>query len=88
MSTSTTVLVYSISAVYQGLIRSCSHPVVIETQEQQSENSDETDLTVKPVTYRDFLELWSGLLESPSIKVKAKTNKKIPKQTANKLSIS
>ncbi|KAK7506702.1 hypothetical protein BaRGS_00002177 [Batillaria attramentaria] len=60
--------------VYQGLIRTCSHLVVTDTEEQEDEGTSEADLMVKRITYKDFLELWSGLLESAKIKELAKEN--------------
>lgn len=37
--------------------------------ENQEISTAETDLTVKQITYKDYLEVWSGLLESGKIKV-------------------
>ena len=56
-------------AVYQSLIRTCSHPVALETEEQEVESPGDTDLSVRRITYKDFLELWSGLLQSAKVKV-------------------
>ncbi|KAL8588519.1 hypothetical protein ACOMHN_043868 [Nucella lapillus] len=56
--------------VYQSLIRTCSHPVATETEGQEGDTTGETetDLNVRRITYKDFLELWSGLLESAKVK--------------------
>ncbi|XP_076445486.1 DNA-dependent protein kinase catalytic subunit-like [Babylonia areolata] len=54
--------------VYQSLIRTCSHPVATETEEQEADAPGETELNVRRVTYKDFLELWGGLLESAKVK--------------------
>ena len=56
-------------AVYQGLIRTCSHLVATETEEQEADSVGDTDLTVRRITYKDFLELWSGLLQSAKMMV-------------------
>ncbi|BFZ03143.1 hypothetical protein BsWGS_06182 [Bradybaena similaris] len=49
------------SVVYQGLIRTCSHPIVAETAQLED---TESDTRVKKVSYKDFIPLWSKLLES------------------------
>ena len=54
--------------MYQGLIRTCSHPPVVEVT--QTDDTDTTDVMTedKAVTYRDFLPLWRGLLSSENVK--------------------
>lgn len=58
--------------MYQGLIRTCSHPVVLETEEHpdilDTEEVVEQDKQQK-VSYKDYLGLWTTLLDSASIKV-------------------
>ncbi|XP_061175418.1 DNA-dependent protein kinase catalytic subunit-like [Saccostrea echinata] len=52
--------------VYQMLIRTCSHPPVIET-EDMTESSQSEQMGNK-VTYKDFIEMWDTLFNSPRIK--------------------
>ena len=64
-----TFFAYWCVAVYQSLIRTCSHPVVMETEEQEARSGGDTDLAVRRITYKDYLQLWSGLLQSAKVKV-------------------
>ena len=50
------------------LIRTCSHPPVIETEDMSE--SGQAEEPGKKVTYRDFMELWDTLFNSPRIKVR------------------
>lgn len=61
-------LIYDVSlyAVYQGLIRTCSHPIVAETTQLEEL---ESDIRIKKVSYKDFIPLWSKLLDSAQMKV-------------------
>ncbi|XP_077979786.1 DNA-dependent protein kinase catalytic subunit-like [Glandiceps talaboti] len=60
--------------VFQGLIRTCSHPVVLEgeTYEIAGVEVDETNEDVltdaRRVTYKDYLDLWIHLLDSSHLK--------------------
>ncbi|XP_069123844.1 DNA-dependent protein kinase catalytic subunit-like [Argopecten irradians] len=56
--------------VFQGLIRTCSHPPVIELEQMdqtETESSPEAVLARK-ITYKDYITLWTGLLNSARIK--------------------
>lgn len=55
--------------VFQGLIRTCSHPPVIETEQTEPDITAEPEASIRKISYKDYLELWSGLLESAKIKV-------------------
>ena len=57
-----------LSTVFQMLIRTCSHPPVIETEDMSE--SGQAEEPGKKVTYRDFMELWDTLFNSPRIKVR------------------
>ncbi|XP_048248370.1 DNA-dependent protein kinase catalytic subunit-like [Haliotis rufescens] len=51
--------------VYQGLIRTCSHPVSLDTEQTEEQTADVVE---KKVSYKDFIELWQTLLNSARIK--------------------
>ncbi|KAK3580733.1 hypothetical protein CHS0354_005741 [Potamilus streckersoni] len=53
--------------VFQGLIRTCSHQPVVETENEDA-GLLESVIKVKKITYKDFVYLWIGLLDSASIK--------------------
>lgn len=55
--------------MYQSLIRTCSHPIALETEEQEAQSGGDTDLVVRRITYKDYLQLWSDLLQSAKVKV-------------------
>ena len=65
--------------MYQGLIRTCSHPIVVESEEQSTPsvndhvtsatNEDEASQEQFKVTYRDYLPFWMFLLEMHKVKV-------------------
>lgn len=50
------------------LIRTCSHPPLIETEDMTESNQSEQ--TGTKVTFKDFIELWDTLFNSPRIKVR------------------
>ncbi|XP_074649158.1 DNA-dependent protein kinase catalytic subunit-like [Tubulanus polymorphus] len=50
--------------IYQGLIRICSHPVVANTDNQQTED-DERE---KKISYKDYVNLWLSLLDVQKLK--------------------
>lgn len=54
--------------VFQMLIRTCSHPPLIETEDMTESNQSEQ--TGTKVTFKDFIELWDTLFNSPRIKVR------------------
>lgn len=54
--------------VFQMLIRTCSHPPLIETEDMTESNQSEQMGT--KVTFKDFIELWDTLFNSPRIKVR------------------
>lgn len=54
-----------ILTVFQGLIRTCSHPPIVDL-EQSDEDKPETG--VRSITYKDYIEIWTGLFSSPKIK--------------------
>ncbi|GFR68841.1 DNA-dependent protein kinase catalytic subunit [Elysia marginata] len=57
------------SIVYQGLLRTCSHPIVMETNEtEEAQVGPSNSATTPSITYKDYLSLWSTLLESAKIK--------------------
>ncbi|GFO12449.1 DNA-dependent protein kinase catalytic subunit, partial [Plakobranchus ocellatus] len=58
------------SIVYQGLLRTCSHPIVAETNGvEESQDAKELEGGAAPLTtYKDYLSLWTTLLESAKIK--------------------
>lgn len=41
----------------------------METEEQEARSGGDTDLAVRRITYKDYLQLWSGLLQSAKVKV-------------------
>lgn len=41
----------------------------METEEQEARSGGDTDLAVRRITYKDYLQLWSGLLQSVKVKV-------------------
>ncbi|CAH1795617.1 unnamed protein product, partial [Owenia fusiformis] len=53
--------------VYQGLIRTCSHPVAIVTDERTDTGAESVEEQHK-VTYKDYIELWRILLQSAKLK--------------------
>lgn len=57
-----------LSIVFQMLIRTCSHPPLIETEDMTESNQSEQ--TGTKVTFKDFIELWDTLFNSPRIKVR------------------
>ncbi|ELU11183.1 hypothetical protein CAPTEDRAFT_224273 [Capitella teleta] len=59
--------------IYQSLIRSCSHPIVLESQEAKSENVDEVNLKVD-VSYQDYLPMWKALLTAGKLKALGQYN--------------
>ncbi|XP_035828316.1 DNA-dependent protein kinase catalytic subunit [Aplysia californica] len=55
--------------VYQGLIRTCSHPPLAETSQSEDRLGDmDVPGANKTVTYKDFVPLWLGMLDSERIK--------------------
>ena len=57
-------------SVYQGLIRTCSRPIVVETEVNLQDNYDDQEIDEKnQITYCDYLPLWSTLLDTASVKV-------------------
>nr|XP_006812076.1 PREDICTED: DNA-dependent protein kinase catalytic subunit-like [Saccoglossus kowalevskii] len=58
--------------VYQGLIRTCSHPVVLEGEMYDvsgDETSDELLIDARKVSYKDYLDLWNHLLDSSQLRI-------------------
>eukprot|EP00794_Sanderia_malayensis_P010266 gene10266-11321_t len=49
--------------VYQGLIRTCSHPVVTEEGIAEESNQNESQIEL---SYRSFLDLWIALIDEKS----------------------
>lgn len=58
---------FCLISVYQGLIRSCSHPPVIEVE--QLGEAEQSDKGIRKVTYKDFIDMWTGILDSTRMKV-------------------
>jgi|SRR6218665_2275759 len=59
--------------VYQGLIRTCSHPILLESVEKTAEADvdDEPALGSQPrLSYRDYLPFWNALLDLATMKVR------------------
>ncbi|XP_041364232.1 DNA-dependent protein kinase catalytic subunit-like [Gigantopelta aegis] len=55
--------------VYQSLIRLCSHPVLLDNDQTAEDKSDEAETnTKKTISYKDYLDLWAGILDSAKIK--------------------
>ncbi|KAL9956083.1 hypothetical protein ACROYT_G037506 [Oculina patagonica] len=56
--------------VYQGLIRTCSHPVALEEVNEIGATVDKetTDTSTPKVSYKDYLGLWEFLLEKDKFK--------------------
>lgn len=50
------------------LLRTCSHPPVIETEDVTENVASEQ--AGRKVTYMDFIEMWDTLFNSPRIKVR------------------
>ncbi|XP_076075287.1 DNA-dependent protein kinase catalytic subunit-like [Mytilus galloprovincialis] len=65
MSKGATFQKISSTVVFQGLIRTCSHPPIVDL-EQSDEDKPETG--VRSITYKDYIEIWTGLFSSPKIK--------------------
>lgn len=59
---------FAFVSVFQGLIRTCSYAPVVETTENETEAVPD-DFQAKKITYRDFMETWSGMLDAAKIKV-------------------
>ena len=59
-------------SVYQGLIRTCSHAIVLETES----STDPTPITnfKKEISYKNYMDFWSGLLNSVNNKVYINTS--------------
>ena len=59
--------------MYQGLIRTCWHPVVLITEEQITDASgmseENFDTGDRKVSYKDYIPFWTYLLGSSSVKV-------------------
>ena len=52
--------------VFQGLIRTCSHPPIVDLEQS---DEDKPESGVRSITYKDYIEMWTGLFSSPKIKV-------------------
>ncbi|EDV28309.1 uncharacterized protein TRIADDRAFT_20924, partial [Trichoplax adhaerens] len=56
--------------VYQGLIRTCSHPVYVETDSDLNISQDSVILETGPrISYKDYISLWKNLIQATEIKV-------------------
>ena len=53
--------------MFQSLIRTCSHAPLVET-ENEGEAAVE-DFNVKVISYKDYMQIWSGLLDAAQLKV-------------------
>ncbi|XP_064600499.1 DNA-dependent protein kinase catalytic subunit-like [Liolophura sinensis] len=69
--------------VYQGVIRMCSHPVALDTSQtdQLTGELPEGDRVVRQISYKDYLSLWSAMLDCPSSKDLAKSGIGIEERT-------
>ncbi|GBN03187.1 DNA-dependent protein kinase catalytic subunit, partial [Araneus ventricosus] len=63
--------------VYQGLVKTCSHPIVAEAEalkdktsvnEQQIQKEMELESSLKIVTYKDYIYLWKSVLNVVQLK--------------------
>ena len=59
--------------MYQGLIRTCWHPVVLITEEQITDTSrmseENFDTSDRKVSYKDYIPFWTYLFGSSSVRV-------------------
>mgnify|MGYP007091638229 CR=1 FL=1 len=55
-------------SVYQSLIRTCSCVPLVELENEEEGMSNDSE--VKKVTYKDYMDIWMGLLDAPHIKVR------------------
>ena len=56
-------------SVYQSLIRTCWHPVVLVTEEQATQAATDSELKKTEVSYKDYLYFWKCMLSSTDVKV-------------------
>ncbi|KAK6170524.1 hypothetical protein SNE40_018898 [Patella caerulea] len=54
--------------VYQSVIRTCSHPIVLETEQTEEDLTAVDTFKEKNISYRNYLDVWTHLLESAKIK--------------------
>ena len=55
--------------MFQGIIRTCSYAPVVETENEADTAAVVEDFQTKKITYKDFMETWSGMLDAAKIKV-------------------
>lgn len=67
------VIKWLLFSVYQGLIRTCSHPVVIESAEKSPDleiyNDEAAEVSSSKLSYADYLDFWNALLDLATMKV-------------------
>lgn len=54
-------------AVYQSLIRTCSCVPLVEIE--GDEDNAKNDTEEKKISYKDYMDIWAGLLDAPHLKV-------------------
>jgi len=59
------------TVVYQSVIRTCSHELVLDTTTVSEAVADrvESDFTSQKITYRDYIGLWTTLMHLSTVKV-------------------
>ncbi|ESO96748.1 hypothetical protein LOTGIDRAFT_143667, partial [Lottia gigantea] len=55
--------------VYQSVIRTCSHPIVLETEQTDDDTLYNVDVEKQSISYKSYLNIWNLLMDSPEIKV-------------------
>ena len=55
-------------AVYQSIIRTCCHEVMLDPVSDTGSDRSELDFTRQKITYRDYIGLWTTLLHLTTVK--------------------
>ena len=64
----TFTVTFLVISVFQGVIRTCSYAPLVET-ENEADTAVVEDFNTKKITYKDFMDTWSGMLDVAKIKV-------------------
>ena len=66
--------------VYQSVIRSCSHDVMLDSSSDTVSDSVEVDFTrQRKITYSDYVGLWSTMLHLGAVKVSSSVLCRLPR---------
>ena len=55
--------------MYQALLRTCSHPVALTTEEQENAAEESPEERRQTITYKSYIPMWEALLDSSMVKV-------------------